>query len=85
MKNKSMALLAALFASFSGYWKDWIRGSGTQMKRTRIPGKRKPARTKLARMATEHRLDGTNLGGIVSQAFRQDKINRNLARFANQK
>ena len=87
MINKPMASIAAIFAPlarpFSIPWKDYRFGSGTQTRTTRTPGKQQPAGTKLARAAEEHKLDG-NRGGIVSQAFRNDKINRNLARFANQ-
>lgn len=79
-----MALLAAFFTAAMPSYTNWRRGSGTPTKHTRTPGKRRISGWKLARMAREHRLDCSNIGGMVSEAIRNDKINRNLARFANE-
>ncbi len=83
--NKPLALLQALFFSGLGHFQNWQRGSGTQMRHTRDAGERKEAGTKLGRMAAEHRLDGTSPGGLVSESFRNMKIQNNQARIANEK
>ena len=57
---------------------------GTSAKRFRSKGEWHPSGNKLSRMAAEHRLDGSNPGGVAAGAFRNDKINRNLARLANE-
>jgi hypothetical protein len=82
--NKPMALLAAIFSGQMLLYRNWIRGSGTTSKRFRTPGKRQRGGYKLIRMAAEHRLDCTNLGGIVSESFRNMAKQKNQARLANE-
>ena len=50
--------------------------------KSREKGPRRPAGSKLARAAREHKL-GVPRGGIVSDSFRNMAIQRNLARRAN--